>query len=314
MISVVIPCFNEEENLPSLLERLFMSLKKLEESYEIIFIDDGSTDSSLAILKKFSKMKKNIRIFSFRRNQGKSEALTVGFQKARGEYIITLDADLQDKPEEITKLVEKIKTVFDIVSGWRKERQDQWFIIIASKFFNYVTGLLWGEKLHDYNCGFKIYTKEAAKSLHLYGGMYRFIPLLAAEQGFTVGEIAVSHDKRKFGKSKYGFSKVWKDFPDMFTILFLTRYGKRPLHFFGAIGGILLCIGMIFLGYLTYLHYFLHETVGTRPLWSVGILFILGGIQIFFTGFLADLIINISQSKKLSDKIEHALKYSTDNV
>lgn len=312
MISAVIPVLNESESIDLLYARLVKVLTKLDKTYEIIFVDDGSTDNSLAKLQALVKKDKSVRIFSFRRNQGKAEALTLGFQKAKGDYIVTLDADLQDQPEEIEKLFAKMNEGYDVVSGWRANRKDASRMKIISKLFNSMMGFLWGVKLHDYNCGLKLYTSDAAKSLHLYGGMHRFIPLLAFENGFQVTEVAIDHAKRKFGKSKYGFSKVWKDLPDMFTVLFLTKYGKRPLHFFGMVGGILALLGLIVLSYLSLLH-FLGQRISGRPLLLLGMLLILVGFQVAFTGFLADLMIHISFSQhNREERTRLRLRYTTD--
>lgn len=307
MISAVIPVFNEKESLGSFYKKLVGELSKIDKKYEIVFIDDGSTDSSLEILKQINKNNKQVRIYSLRRRGGKAEALTLGFQKAKGDYIVTLDADLQDKPKEIPKLL-KIATEgnWDIVSGWRKDRKDSLGKIISSKFFNFIVKMFWGLKLHDYNCGLKLYSNEVAKSLNLYGGMHRFIPLLAYEQGFAVTEVVVEHDERKYGKSKYGFSKIMKDLPDMFTMLFLTKYGKKPLHFFGAVGAIFLLVGIAILIYLTILH-FQGYAISRRPLLFLGMLLIITSLQVLFTGFLADLIINISSKR---EKV-FTLKYSS---
>lgn len=312
MISIVIPLKDEEESLPLLYERLVKVLPSLDRTYEIIFIDDGSIDHSLVVLKNLAKKDRSIRIFSFRRNRGKSEALTLGFQMAKGDTIATLDADLQDRPEELENLLKKMNEGFDVISGWKKDRLDPFYKIFASRTFNYIVGIVFGLKLHDYNCGLKLYTKDAAKSLRLYGGMYRFIPLLANQQGFTVAEIPVEHAKRQFGTSKYGFSKLWKDIPDLFTMLFLTHYGKRPLHFFGFIGGVMLLIGLGMLIYLSSLR-FMGYTIGDRPLLIFGALFVLGGFQIFFTGFLADLMINAFHNPQVERERTHFfLKYDSD--
>jgi glycosyltransferase involved in cell wall biosynthesis len=314
MLSFVVPVLNEEESLNAFYKELKKTIKELEQDYEIIFVDDGSTDSSLDILKKFTKEDPKIKIFSFRRHLGKAEALTLGFIKAKGDYIITLDADLQDKPTEIHKLLLKAKDGIEVVSGWRKDRRDKSKMKIISRLFNTIMGRLFDLHLHDYNCGLKLYTRDAAKSLRLYGGLHRFIPLLAYEQGFTVGEVAIEHAPRAFGKSKYSFSKLWKDLPDMFTLIFLVKYGKRPLHFFGVIGGMLTLIGFIVLAYLAMLH-FSGERIGNRPLLFFGMLLILTGFQIFFTGFLADLMIHISRTKESPDE-SHAhfpIKFSSES-
>lgn len=307
MISIVVPLYNEEESIKALCKEIIRFLKDHE--FQILFIDDGSTDGSLKILQELEKKDKRVKIHSFRKNNGKAEALTFGFQKAEGDYIVTLDADLQDKPKEILKLLEKVKTGgWDVICGWRKNRKDPMRKVLASKFFNSIASIFWGLKLHDYNCGLKLYSKEAAKSLNLYGGMHRFIPLLAYDQGFAVTEVVVEHDKRRYGKSKYGFSKIWKDLPDIFTMLFLSKYSKRPFHFFGIVGSLLILAGIAILGYLTYLR-ILGETIGQRPLLFFGMLLVISGFQVFFTGFLADLILNISHKQNK----EFSIKYSSED-
>lgn len=313
MVSIVIPVLNEEESLEAFYQELIRVLPDIDAKHEIIFVDDGSTDNSLEILKKISQDNKHVRIFSFRRNLGKAEALNVGFAKAQGEYIVTLDADLQDQPSEISKLFEKARDGVEVVCGWRKDRKDKSRMIAISRLFNNVMNSLFGLHIHDYNCGLKVYTKDAAKSLRLYGGLHRFIPLLAYQQGFMVDEVAVVHQPRKFGTSKYGFSKVWKDLPDIFSMFFLAKYGKRPLHFFGIIGGFVLFVGLLIFGYLAVL-WFMGESIGRRPLFFSSILLILGGLQIFFTGFLADLMINIAHAPHLLDEenTHLPLKYSSD--
>lgn len=308
MLSIVVPVYNEEESLEAFYKEVNKELGGFGEKYEIVFVDDGSFDNSLTILKNLEKNDKNVRVYSFRKNQGKAEALTLGFQKSKGEIIVTLDADLQDKPSEIKKLLEKQKKdSIDVVSGWRKFRKDKSRMVIISRIYNFIAGKMFGVHLHDYNCGLKVYTREAAKSLRLYGGLHRFIPLLAYQLGFSVDEIVVEHEKRKFGKSKYGFSKIWKDLPDMFTMLFLTRYGKRPLHFFGIIGGLLVAVSIIILSYLSIV-WFMGESIGRRPLLLFGILLMVIGIQIFFSGFIAELLISTTERE-----YRHAsLKYSSD--
>lgn len=310
MLSVVVPVFNEEESVLYFYKELVKQLSILSKEYELIFIDDGSWDKTIEILKNLENKDRNIRIYSFRRNHGKAEAMTFGFQKAKGDLILTLDADLQDKPSEIKKLLDKQKSGYDLVSGWRKERRDSFAKIIFSKLFNFIASLFWGIKLHDYNCGLKLYTKEAAKSLNLYGGMHRFVPLLVAEQGFLVTEVPVIHEVRKYGKSKYNALKVLTQMPDMMTMLFLSKYSKRPLHFFGFIGGFLFTIGIIISIYLSILH-FQGEAIGNRPLLLLGIVLIISGIQIGLSGLIADLILNISSKK--NDGSNYLLKYKSIN-
>lgn len=306
MISVVVPIYNEEESLSHFYDEFLSEIKKLKKTYEVIFVDDGSTDRTLEMLQELVRKDKDVRVFSFRKNQGKADALTLGFQKAKGDVIVTLDADLQDKPSEISKLLEKLDEGWDLVSGWRKNRQDSAKKILSSKLFNSLAGMFWGLQLHDYNCGLKVYTKDAAKSLTLYGGMHRFIPLLISDLGFKVTEESVVHDVRKYGKSKYGFSKVIKDLPDIFTMLFLTRYSRRPLHFFGTIGGGLFVLGALTFAYLA-LIWLMGESIGRRPLLTFSVLLMLAGIQIFSTGFIAELLINQQQ-----DRPHFSLRYSTD--
>lgn len=306
MLSIVVPVFNEEESLEVFykeLEPIAFGFKE----YEIIFVDDGSSDSSLEILKQLASKSKKIRVFSFRRNQGKAEALTLGFQKAKGKFIVTMDADLQDLPDQVKIVISNLDKGYDLVSGWRKDRKDSFKHVIFSRIFNSIAGMLWKVNLHDYNCGLKAYSSDCAKSLRLYGGLHRFIPLLAYQQGFKVAEVPVVHQKRKYGKSKYGISKVWKDLPDMFTMYFLSKYGKRPMHFFGIIGFLLSIIGF---ATLVYLYIFVHSrglSITARPLFFFGIIFLLAGFQIFFTGFLADLMINKSYEQN-----SPALKFSTE--
>lgn len=297
MLSIVVPVFNEEESLQAFYDELMRVVPGLSKDYEVLFIDDGSIDKSLDILKQFERDNKHVRVYSFRRNMGKAEALTLGFHEAKGDLIVTLDADLQDQPSEIQKLLDVHKQGYDVVCGWRKDRKDKSKMKIISRLFNWTLDKVFDVDVHDYNCGLKLYSRDAAKSLRLYGGLHRFIPVLAYEQGFRVTEVAVHHEPRKFGYSKYGFSKVFRDLPDMFTMIFLIRYMKRPLHFFGGIGGILIVLGLVILGYLAILH-FLGFAIGRRPLLLFGILAVLSGFQIFFTGFLAELLINLSHREE----------------
>ena len=311
MISAVVPAYNEEESINAFYKVLSVNLVKLDKNYEIVFVDDGSTDSTLELLKKLASKDKAIRIFSFRKNRGKAEALTVGFQMAKGDYIVTLDADLQDRPEEIKNLLAKAREGFDLVSGWKKNRKDSFTSVIFSKFFNFIMSSFWGVHLHDYNCGLKLYTKDAAKSLNLYGGMQRFIPLLVAEKGFEVTEVPVVHKKRLYGKSKYGSLKIITEMPDMFTMLFLSKYAKRPLHFFGFVGGIVSTIGFFIMIYLAIVH-FMGQPIGERPLLIFGMLLMLAGLQLLFTGLLADLILHISQKDNQGVNLNDGFKYKTE--
>ena len=306
MLSIIVPVFNEEEVIGEFFKELSKFISKIDKNPEVIFIDDGSMDNTLNLLKKLAEKNNYIKIFSFRKHRGKAEALTLGFEKAKGEYVLTIDADLQDRPDQIENLMKKSKEGWDLVSGWRKNRKDSIFKKISSKAFNLLSSIFWGLRVNDLNCGLKLYTKEAAKSLNLYGGMHRFIPLILFQEGFSVTEVPVVHDKRKLGKSKYSFAKVFTEVPDMFTMLFLSRYSKRPLHFFAPIGGILFTAGTIILAYLTILR-LEGYTIGQRPLLFLGMLLVISGLQVFFTGFLADLILHRS-----SKDDSFLLKYSKE--
>jgi glycosyltransferase involved in cell wall biosynthesis len=305
MLSVIVPIYNEEEVLDAFYRELTKNLPK---ESEIIFVDDGSVDNTLKILKGIAQKDAKVKIYSFRKNRGKSEALTLGFKKAEGDLIVTLDADLQDQPSEIGKLIKKSNEGWDLVSGWRKNRKDSFFKKISSRLFNLIGSIFWGVKVNDLNTGLKLYKKEAAKSLNLYGGMHRFIPLLLHQDGFSIVEVPVVHEKRKYGRSKYSFSKVFTEIPDLFTMLFLSRYSIRPLHFFAPIGGIMFFVGSVILIYLTII-WFSGESIGRRPLLFLGMLLVISGLQVLFTGFLADLLINSSTK---NNKEEILLKYKKD--
>lgn len=308
MLSLVVPVFNEEESVNHFYQEVEKYISSWDKDWEIIFVDDGSNDKTLSLLREIEKKDKNVRVYSFRRNHGKAEALTFGFQKAKGDLILTMDGDLQDKPSEVEKLLKKQKEGYDLVSGWRKDRKDSFAKIVFSKLFNFLASTFWGVRLHDYNCGLKLCTRDAAKSLNLYGGMHRFIPLLVAEAGFSVTEVAVVHDIRRFGKSKYNAIKVLTQMPDMMTMLFLSKYSKRPLHFFGFIGAILSFLGLLILFYLSILHFQGHS-IARRPLLFLGMLLILAGLQVGFTGLIADLILHISSRNGSASTI--LLKYSS---
>jgi len=294
--SVVIPILNEEESIEELLTQIDDAFKKLKEAYEILFVDDGSTDSTLEILKKHAQKSKFIRIYSFRRNLGKSTALTLAFQKVKGEFVLTMDADLQD---DLTNLPEMIKAQkegdYDLISGWRKNRKDSLLKIINSKFFNnFIIPMLFQVNFKDMNSGLKLYRTELAREIKIYGGMHRFIPILATEMGFRVKEEIITHKERKYGVSKYKSTKIFTDIPDLMTMYFLVKYTKRPLHFFSKLGGILLGAGTLILLYLILVK-IMGQSISTRPLLTFGVLFEIAGIQTIFTGLLADLIVNFNR-------------------
>jgi glycosyltransferase involved in cell wall biosynthesis len=307
--SIVIPVYNEHESLQELIACIEQTMAAFEESYELVFVDDGSTDGTFERLKSLAQTHGRIRVFSFRRNLGKSPALLCGFQKARGEYILTMDADLQDDPGNLRRMSDQlIAEGADIVSGWRKERQDNALKIAFSRIFNrLMIRLLFGSSFKDINSGLKLYKAEVARELRLYGGMHRFIPLIATEMGYRVAECPVTHNERKYGASKYSPVKVFTEMPDLLTVFFLIKYTTRPLHFFARIGSGLIALGVACLAYLTIL-WTQSIPIGTRPLLTFGVLLVVIGGQTVFTGLLADLIVNVSQNKTQ----EFPLKYVSD--
>ena len=295
-ISVVVPLFNEEESLKELHQQLRTALSRVSHRYEIIFVDDGSTDRSFDVLRGLKRFDHRIRIIRFRRNYGKSAALSVGFQQAEGNTVITMDADLQDDPVEIPSFVKRINEGFDLVSGWKKVRRDPITKTIPSRFFNFVTSLMTGIRIHDFNCGFKAYKKDVVKTVRVYGELHRYVPALAHWEGFRVGEMVVHHRPRKYGKTKFGIGRFWKGFLDLLTMLFTTRYFRRPLHLFGFWGLTSVVAGLIIDGWLT-VEWFLGETaLSNRPLFLGGILLIIVGIQFISIGLLGELISKSKQS------------------
>ncbi len=296
MISIIIPFLNEEDSLKELYGRLISSLKEQQE-FEIIFVNDGSTDTSLEIVFELAKKDKRIKIVSFKRNKGKSAALTAGFEKAKGERIITMDADLQDQPEEINKLIKKLDEGFDLVSGWKKKRYDKKIFVCFSRIFNWLIRKTTNLQIHDINCGFKAYKREVVDNLNLYGDFYRFIPVLAAQEGFNVGEVEISHAERKYGHSKYGVSKFFKGFFDLTIVLFLINFKTKPFRLFGTAGISLFTLGTIILTYLTII-WFSGQAIGRRPLLIFGMLLVIVGIQLFSLGLIAELLVSVKEENK----------------
>jgi glycosyltransferase involved in cell wall biosynthesis len=293
-ISVVIALYNEEESLRELTAWIQKVMNDNLFSYEIIMIDDGSKDASWAIIELLSKENKNIRAFKFRRNYGKSPALYVGFKKAQGDVVITMDADLQDNPDEIPELYRMIREQdFDLVSGWKKKRFDPKFSKnIPSKLFNTTARMVSGIHLHDFNCGLKAYKNQVVKSIEVYGEMHRYIPILAKQAGFTnITEKEVKHQERKYGVSKFGMERFINGFLDLMSITFMTRFAKRPMHFFGSLGFLSFLAGIAILIYLSVSKiFFLQYRMTERPLFYFGLLTIIFGTQLFLTGFLAELV------------------------
>jgi glycosyltransferase involved in cell wall biosynthesis len=306
--SIVIPVYNEVESLDELLLSIETTMTSMRADYEIVFVDDGSTDGSFQKLKTLAERHPaTVRVFSFRRNLGKSPALTCGFQKAAGRFIVTLDADLQDDAANIPAMFELLEREdVDVVTGWRKERRDSLIKVACSRIFNLlVIRTFFGLSFRDMNSGLKLYRAEAARALALYGGMHRFIPLILADQGYRIAEIPVRHHERKYGVSKYSSIKVLTASPDLLTTFFLVKYSARPLHFFGRIGSALFAIGFIALGYLTFL-WLRDIPIGSRPLLSLGVLLVLIGGQIVLTGLLADLIIKVNHDARREFPLRYA--------
>lgn len=291
--SVVTPVKDETQSLPILYKELKHVLDTLGKSYEIIFIDDGSTDTSYETLQILKKKDSRIKLISFRASFGKSAALAAGFEKAQGKILIMLDADLQDNPVEIPGLLAELDKGNDLVSGWRHKRIDSFTKKISSFFFNKGTAVLSGVALHDFNCGLKVLKKEVANELYLHGELHRFIPVLAARKKFKVGEVKVSHRIRKFGESKYGkfgIGRSWKGIVDLSTTIFLSDYASKPAHFFGKVGLPLFAIGLFMDIYVVYIKIITGTTQGKTPLLLAGILFMVLGLQLLSTGLIAEMI------------------------
>ena len=298
-LSVIIPVYNEEESILELYQQIVNSIKnKL--TYELIFINDGSTDNSFNVINKLLVDDNNIKVISFTSNQGKSEALNYGFNYSSGEIIITIDADLQDNPAEFFNLIKKINSGSDMVTGWKKNRKDPISKKVLSKIFNFILKILTGIKIHDFNCGLKAYKKIVVKSINIYGGLHRFIPIIANNKGFSVDEIIVNHRERKFGVSKYGKSRIFHGFFDLITVLFLNRYMNKPLHLFGFLGLVLLLSGLAININLTFNWFYYNQWIlpFKNPLFFLGILLIVVGIQFISTGLIGELIVYYNRQKK----------------
>jgi len=289
-ISVVVPLFNEEKSLVELHQRLSSALCTLDKPVEILFIDDGSTDRSFEILKTIRKNDANVRVVQFRKNYGKSAALATGFKRSSGKIIVTIDGDLQDDPSEIPHLIQKLNEGYDLVSGWKKQRRDSFIKRVSSKLFNRVTCMFTGLEIHDINCGLKAYRREVTDSVNVYGQLHRFLPVLAQWEGFKVGEVVVQHHPRRFGRTKFGASRFIAGFFDLITVLFITRYTKRPLHLFGLAGLVSFIFGMTISLYLSIEKIYLGKHLSNRPLLFLGVLLIIVGVQFVSIGLLGEMI------------------------
>ena len=291
-VSVVLPVLDEVESLVVLHRELTEALQRLGRPYEVLFVDDGSRDGSFERIEKLRLEDPCVRGVQLRRNFGKAAALAVGFREARGDVIITMDADLQDDPAEVPKLLARLEDGFDLVSGWKQDRQDPRSKTWPSQLFNWVTGFLTGVRLHDFNSGFKIYRREVVEEIRLYGELHRFIPALAAWRGFLVTEVPVHHRPRRYGSTKFGSTRLWRGFLDLLTVLFLTRYTRRPLHLFGGLGLIAWTVGFVVNAYLTGIWLSGARPIGQRPLLAFGVLTMLVGAQFFAIGLLSELVLS----------------------
>ncbi len=301
IISLVIPIFNESESLSQFYQEISQALEALNQDYEILFIDDGSTDETGQMLEDLQRKDPHFEMIRLRRNFGKSMALAIGFQKAKGDIILTMDSDLQDDPKEIPRFIEEINKGADLVCGWKKERQDPLEKRIASAFFNWIVGMASGLKIHDFNCGFKAYKQKVVKTIHVYGEFHRFIPILVQSYGFKIKEIAVHHRKRTFGKSKYGLGRYLAGLFDFLSAIFVTGYLRKPMHFLGRISLTSFLVGFFLVSYVAYMKLGLGQT-GNRPSLTIGVFLIGFSIQVFIFGLLADFMSYFNQKVYFSSE------------
>jgi glycosyltransferase involved in cell wall biosynthesis len=307
-LSVVIPILDEAENIEELYASLKNALADLPEASEVIFVDDGSRDGSREVLERIHGKEDDITVVVLRRHFGKAEALRAGFERARGKIIVTLDGDLQDDPREIRKFLDKIREEYDVVSGWRKRRRDSFRKLLPSKVYNFLLRKLSGLPLHDFNCGFKAFRSEVLVEIDLYGENHRYILMIAHFKGFRVGEVVVEHQPRKRGRSKFGAERYLRGFLDLLSLLFLTRFKKRPAHFFGGLGLAGFFAGFCICLYITWLRITLGHIQNRHPLLLLGILLLLLGIQLILTGFLAELVTHFAAPAAKMYSVKTVLK------
>lgn len=290
-ISVVVPIYNEVESLSHLIDAIATTLKRDRLDYEIICVDDGSTDGSTEMLRQLARNRSDLRAVLLRRNYGQTPAMAAGFQYARGRVIVTLDGDLQNDPTDIPKLIAKLDEGYDLVSGWRKQRQDDALTrLLPSKIANWLIGRVTGVKLHDYGCSLKAYRTELVADMNLYGELHRFLPALAYIEGARITELPVCHHARRYGKSKYGLGRTFRVVMDLLTIYFIKKFLTKPMHGFGLLGLISIVLGTVLGGYLTFLKLGLGQSIGNRPLLILAVLLFLTGVQLFSFGLLAELV------------------------
>jgi glycosyltransferase involved in cell wall biosynthesis len=310
MLSFVIPLLNEEGSLAPLYEAITQTVAQQSVAFEIIFVDDGSTDGSPSILRDlYERDPEHVRVVQFRRNFGKMAAMTAGFSRARGEIIVTLDADLQDDPAELPKLLAKLDEGYDLVVAWRTNRNDPISKRLPSKLANLTVSTLTDVEIHDVNCGFKVYRREVLQNLKLYGELHRYIPVLAHWQGFRVAEVPVTHHPRQFGRSKYGLGRLGRSYIDFLSVLFLTTYLKRPMQLFGMAGSLCALVGIVIMCYLAVL-WLIEGALGWRPLLFFGITALVVGIQLVSVGLLGEMLRNIT----FTAEDEYSIRQVWDNV
>jgi glycosyltransferase involved in cell wall biosynthesis len=307
-VSVVVPAFEEEESLPELARQIRSVCEAEGLTFEVWFIDDGSRDGTWKVIQEIQEGDARFAGLRFRRNYGKSAALAAGFERVRGQYVITMDADLQDDPAEISPLVAMLRDEgYDLVSGWKQKRHDPLSKTIPSRFFNAITRLVSGIKLHDFNCGLKAYRREVVQHVRVYGEMHRYIPLLAKWEGYDrIGEKVVQHRARQFGRTKFGLERFLRGFLDLISVAFLTRFAARPLHFFGMLGSLAFLGGFCISLWLSIDKIFFGQPLSDRPLLLLGALLILLGAQLFSTGLLADMLLRRRMEEAPSYQISEA--------
>ncbi|MEM3127112.1 MAG: glycosyltransferase family 2 protein, partial [Candidatus Woesearchaeota archaeon] len=298
-ISVIVPAFNEEENVVPLYKELKQVLERMNKKYEIIYVNDGSTDRTEEVASAIAKKDSKFKLISLSKNSRKGPALEAGFHYAKGKWIITIDADLQEDPNDIPRLYRRAQEGFDVVVGWKRKRKDSFFTVLKSRIFNTLVRLTTKSKVHDIDCNFRCMKKEVAMDVPVYAGMFRYIPLSAQSKGYKITEVEINHRPRLHGKSKWGASRIFFAPLDLMSIKFLSSYKNRPLHFFGMISAFFILIGLGITIYLSYLRLFLRETIGSRPLLLFGVLLLLVGIQFFTLGLLGDFIlVHLEKSEK----------------
>ena len=314
-ITIVVPVFEEEESLPELADRVRAACEAESLSFEVWMVDDGSRDGSWNVIQALYEEDTRFAGVRLRRNYGKSAALAMGFERARGRYVLTMDADLQDDPGEIPALVALLEEGYDLVSGWKQKRQDPLSKTVPSRFFNLVTRAISGIRLHDFNCGLKIYRSEVVKSVHVYGELHRYIPLLAKWEGYDrITEKPVVHRPRQHGRTKFGIERFFRGFLDLISVVFLTRFAARPMHFFGSLGTLAFIGGFIISLWISIQKIFFDLPIGDRPLLLMGVMLIVVGVQMFTTGLLGEMFIRPRMEQTSSYHVRETIEPSVQDA